>query len=148
MIKEVAQEKNKQSNGVTFSIYPPSFTKEPNLSEELFVFKKKASRKDRQFITNVIKVVEKHLDNENLTVNLLSQTLYISPSQLYRKILGITGYTATQFIRHLRLSKARIMLELEMGNISEIAHQTGFSPCYFSKCFSKKYGYPPKTLLK
>jgi len=71
----------------------------------------------------------------------------VSSSQLYRKIHALTNYSTSHFIRDIRLIKGKNLLENKAGNVSQIAYQVGFAPDYFSKCFIKKYGFAPKSLL-
>jgi AraC-like DNA-binding protein len=52
------------------------------------------------------------------------------------------------FIIDYCLSYALKILDKNAGNVSEIAFETGFSSVsYFSKCFRKKYGCHPSSLL-
>jgi len=109
---------------------------------------KTADNPEQRFLKKVIMLIEKYIDNENLNVNRLSELLYMSSSQLYRKIQALTNYTVTQFIRNIRLAKAKVMLENGEGNVSEVAFNVGLTPSYFSRCFTKAYGFPPKQLIQ
>ncbi len=103
---------------------------------------------EQRFLKKVIMLIEKYIDDENLNVNRLSELLYMSNSQLYRKIQALTNYTVTQFIRNIRLAKAKAMLENGEGNVSEVAFNVGLTPSYFSRCFAKVYGFPPRELIR
>ena len=47
------------------------------------------------------------------------------------------------------LQKAVELMNNRIGNISEIAFESGFnSPAYFSKCFCEAYGVLPSTYAK
>ena len=109
---------------------------------------KTADNPEQRFLKKVILAIEKYIDDENLNVNRLSELLYMSNSQLYRKIQALTNYTVTQFIRNIRLAKAKAMLENGEGNVSEVAFNVGLTPSYFSRCFTKVYGFPPRELIK
>ena len=109
---------------------------------------KTAENPEQRFLKKVIMVIEKYMDDENLNVNRLSELLYMSNSQLYRKIQALTNYTVTQFIRNIRLAKAKAMLENGEGNVSEVAFNVGLTPSYFSRCFAKVYGFPPRELIR
>jgi AraC-like DNA-binding protein len=63
---------------------------------------------------------------------------------LYRKIKTLTGVSVNEFIRNVRLEKARELIELGNDNITEISIKVGFSsPSYFTKCYKEKYGQLP-----
>jgi YesN/AraC family two-component response regulator len=116
-----------------------------------FVFK--ANRKmgnslDEEFIAKVMEVMDKHISEEEFSIEELGNEVGMSRSQFHRKFKAITGKPASMFLRSVRLSKAKKMIEEQRGNISEIAYSVGFSsPSYFSKCFREEFGYPPSDLV-
>lgn len=79
----------------------------------------------------------------------LGKNLGLSKSQLYRKIVSLTGRPANSFIQELRLQKAYKLIKNKSGNISEIAFETGFSsPSYFTRSFQKRFDLSPLQLMK
>ncbi len=104
--------------------------------------------KETIFLNKIMAIIHKNIDDESLNVNRLSDLMHMSSSQLYRKIHALTNSSVTHLIRNIRLAKGKELLDKKAGNISEIAYQIGLSPGYFSKCFTKEYGYSPKKLLK
>ena len=49
-------------------------------------------------------------------------------------------------ILHMRLQKARYLLQHEDLSISEVSYKVGFSsPAYFSTVFKSKFGVTPKA---
>jgi AraC-like DNA-binding protein len=92
--------------------------------------------------------IESTWTNVNLKVDDFSKPMGCSKSQLYRKMISLTGKSLNAVIKEYRLTEALKLLHKSSGNISEIAFETGFSsPSYFSKCFQKRYGYPPSDYL-
>jgi AraC-like DNA-binding protein len=72
----------------------------------------------------------------------------MSRTQFYRKLKAVTGMPASIYLRTVRLTKAKKMIEEKYAGISEIAYSTGFSsPSYFTKCFKEEFGYPPSDLI-
>lgn len=64
----------------------------------------------------------------------------LSRSMLHRKLIRLTGKSATGLITEIRLTKAFELLENDAGTVSEIAYQVGYSsPSYFNKVFKKTY---------
>ena len=79
---------------------------------------------------------EKEWRNTTLMADDFSKFLGFSKSQLYRKMISITGKSPNSFIKAYRLQQALKLLNKKTENISAIAFETGFnSPAYFSKCF-------------
>ncbi len=104
---------------------------------------------DEIFLNDLIDYTEKNWRNPDLKVNDFTKPLASSKSQLYRKIVFLTGKSPNSFIKEYRLSAAINLLNKSFGNISEIAFETGFtSASYFSKCFLKRYGHLPSDYLQ
>jgi DNA-binding response OmpR family regulator len=64
------------------------------------------SSMDREFIKELLDVIEKNLSDSNFNVEELSKKLYMNRATIYRKIMALTGETPTQFIRSYRLKRA------------------------------------------
>jgi AraC-like DNA-binding protein len=91
---------------------------------------------------------EKHWQNTDLKVEDFQKELGFSKSQLYRKMMQLTGKSPNTFLLNYRLNRALQLLHKQNATISEIAFETGFNiPSYFSKCFRKKYGIIPSEYL-
>ncbi|MDT0643566.1 two-component regulator propeller domain-containing protein [Zunongwangia sp. F363] len=123
-----------------FSKYVEGFNKaeiEPN-----------ATSMDQQFILEIIRYTKNNIRETNLNVEKLSDEFNLSRSQLYRKIKALTGLTANELIRKIRLERAKELLEeMENPSISEVSYNVGFSsPSYFSKCFKAHFGVLPKEV--
>ncbi|MCY1723025.1 helix-turn-helix domain-containing protein [Prolixibacteraceae bacterium Z1-6] len=79
----------------------------------------------------------------------MADQIRLSHSQIHRKLKEITNQSASQFIREIRLNKAKEILEKELYTVSEVAYKVGFAnTTYFSKCFHEYFGYPPGELRK
>jgi AraC-like DNA-binding protein/tetratricopeptide (TPR) repeat protein len=98
----------------------------------------------KKLIRQLTDIVLNNLENQHFGAKELSKASGMSTYSLSRKLKEITGKTASQFIRDVRLQKALEMIRTENLTISEIAYQTGFnSPTYFNTCFREFFGYPP-----
>lgn len=105
------------------------------------------SQSDRDFLRRFTLLIEKNLDNENLSVEELAQKMFISRVQLHRKMKAITNQNVSDFVRNYRLERAMIMLQNQEGRVYEIADQVGFSnEKYFSRAFKEKFGIPPSQV--
>ncbi len=103
------------------------------------------SRLDREFLKNVKSIVADKLTNTEMNVHALSMEVGMSKSNLYRKIIKLTGMSPVEFIRYIRLQSAAEMIVKEGLNVSEAAYACGFNDLsYFSKSFKKLFGTSPK----
>ena len=101
------------------------------------------------FIDKAESLILENISNEHFGVSELADTLYMSRSNLLRKIKKQTQLSASQFIRQIRLKEGKELLQNSSLTVSEVSHQVGFgSPSYFIKCFREQYGYPPGEVGK
>lgn len=107
------------------------------------------SKADELFVTKIITLVEKNLDNSEYSVEDFSQDMCMSRANLYRKINSITGLTPSEFMRNIRLKKAAELIKEGMYPIVEIAEKVGFNThSYFTKSFKEMFGMPPISYQK
>ena len=106
------------------------------------------AKENEKFIAALMDHMDSVWSDANLKVDDLNKAVGHSKSQLYRKMMLLTGKSPNTFIKDYRLNEAVKLLNKNAGNVSEIAFETGFSsPSYFSKCFQKKYGHFPTGYL-
>lgn len=96
-------------------------------------------------IDRVIAYMNSHFD-EKITVEGLAVLANLSASHFAKIFKTITGETPIDFLKTLRLKKARNMLVNSVDNITEIALKCGFNTSsYFSSCFTEKYQMTPSA---
>jgi len=107
-----------------------------------------SNKNDEIFIDRLNEEIEKHISDENFSVESLTESLNISRSNLQRKLKSISGFTPGDYLRNYRLRKAcKLLLETDM-RINEVAYSVGFSsPSYFAKVFQKSYNMLPKEFI-
>lgn len=99
---------------------------------------------DQRLLQQAIGIVERHMENSDFSVEAFVQEMCMSRSQLHRKLKTLTGCSATEFIRMIRLKRAAQLLKGNSGTVAEIAYKVGFDHVgYFSKCFKETFGIPP-----
>ncbi|WP_373548436.1 two-component regulator propeller domain-containing protein [Haliscomenobacter sp.] len=102
---------------------------------------------DEEFLQRLEQVISQELENENLNVEDLARLLFISRSQLHRKVIALTGLSSTEFIRKFRLEHAMHLLQTERGKVSDIAQRVGFRNVkYFSTAFKEHFGKSPSEI--
>ena len=103
---------------------------------------------DEKLLNDLMDYMEVIWKDSSFNISDLSKELGLSKSNLYRKMITLTGTSPNTFIKEFRLKRALNYIRVKKGNISEIAFETGFgSPSYFTKCFQQKFGLSPSDYL-
>ena len=77
------------------------------------------------FVKTVEATLEKHLSYDDFHVAELAEALYVSRTQLFRKLKQLTGHSPTTFIRYYRLAKGNHLLLNTQLPIKSISYQIG-----------------------
>jgi len=97
------------------------------------------------FVKRVREAIEIHLADTGFTVEQLCKTVFMSHSQLHRKLDALTGCSPNKFIRIIRLNKAKELLNNSDSNIASISLACGYNdPGYFARVFKQEYGVTPQ----
>jgi len=104
---------------------------------------------DEQFLVEITRIIEEHIANPDLNVNFLCAEAEVSQKQLYRKIKSLTGLTAVDYIKSIRMKKAAMLLANKNFTVAEVMYKVGFSShSYFAKCFSSEFGKTPREFIE
>ena len=99
---------------------------------------------DARLLAKITETVEAHIADSEFNVTRLQETLGLGSKLLYRKVKQMTGKTPVEFIRHIRMQRAALLLRDGRFSVSEVMYMVGFSnSSYFSKVFQKTYGITP-----
>jgi YesN/AraC family two-component response regulator len=97
------------------------------------------------FVKRVREAVEQNLTDVNFTVEKLCKLIFMSHSQLHRKLEALTGCSPNRFIRMIRLKKAKELLQHPSNSIASVALDCGYNdPGYFARVFKQEYGVTPQ----
>jgi DNA-binding response OmpR family regulator/nitrogen-specific signal transduction histidine kinase len=106
-----------------------------------------ANLMDKEFLNRAMNVLNVEMSNSQFSINDFCRRLGLSRTVLYNKIKTLTGQSPNDFIRAVRLNKAKELLESHKYMISEVADMVGFSdPKYFSVCYKKQFGISPSKV--
>lgn len=99
---------------------------------------------DDKFLLKVREIVEDQLADTNLSVDRLADSMFMSRTQLLRKLKALTGLSPNEFIKDIRLKRAADMIRQRSDSITQIGYRVGFNDqSYFTKCFKKQFGVTP-----
>ncbi|MFN0034721.1 MAG: two-component regulator propeller domain-containing protein [Saprospiraceae bacterium] len=102
-----------------------------------------------EFLQQLYKLLEQHIGDEYFSVEQMAKSLAMSRTQLHRKTIEVTGFSAGQLLQNLRLDRARQLLSESNLTVAEVAFRCGFSdPNYFSRLFSKTQGLTPTEFVQ
>jgi AraC-like DNA-binding protein len=91
-------------------------------------------------------IIEDNYDDEAFGCSEFCYALRMSRSHIHRKLTEEIGLSISDFIKHIRLEKAKELLIQTNYPIYEIANKVGYSDAnYFSRSFSKIYGVSPSV---
>jgi transcriptional regulator GlxA family with amidase domain len=103
----------------------------------------KASDEMDQRIKKAIAEMEKRLNSE-LSLDVLAESVNLSSSRFRHLFKMETGTTPAQYLKSLRMSRARDLVETTFLNIKEIMGSIGVrDKRHFAKDFEKTYGLTP-----
>ena len=103
------------------------------------------SKIENEFVKKVRTAIEQHLQNTDFTVEQLCKLVFMSHSQLHRKLDALTGCSPNKFIRIVRLNKATSLLKNATISIGSVALDCGYNdPGYFARVFKQEYGLTPQ----
>jgi YesN/AraC family two-component response regulator len=103
------------------------------------------TKKEDAFVKRVRETIEEHLMDTDFTVEQLCKLVFMSHSQLHRKLDALIGRAPNKFIRIIRLNKAKELLKDPSNSIGSVAIDCGYNdPGYFARIFKQEHGVTPQ----
>lgn len=103
-------------------------------------------KSEDRFLVKCTETIETEIADPRFDVLQLCRKIGVSRSQLYRRILALTGLTPIQFIRSIRLKHAASFLAQD-GTlpVNEVMYRVGYTNLsHFAKIFHEEFGLYPK----
>ncbi len=99
-------------------------------------------------LQEAIKYIDENLQN-SFSINLLSKSIGLSKSALYKRFHKYLGCTVSEYINRRRIEFAVNLLKNSNLSIEEISQRAGFSSIsYFSRTFKKVKGTSPNKFRR
>ena len=106
------------------------------------------NKADHEFLQKATNVIEKNISEPEFGSDQLAQEMFLSRSQLHRKISAITGQSTGEFIRTIRLKKAAGLILEKQFSVTQVALEVGFnSPSHFTKAFKQMFDCLPSEFI-
>lgn len=107
------------------------------------------SRLDREFLERLNAVIEENIMTQDLDMPFMTDKMAMSHSTFYRKVKALTGLTAKEYIRKIKLRHCYKLLESGDYNVTEAAMMTGFNQmAHFRDIFRKEFGMTPSDVRR
>lgn len=105
---------------------------------------------DRAFLDRVNAIVEKEMNDGNVTVDTVATALCLSPAQFRRKLTAVSGSTPAVYIRTRQMYAAQHLLDNRPDlTINEVAMRCGFyDMSHFTRVFKQTIGMTPTQYRK
>lgn len=104
-----------------------------------------AGRRDARLgqISLALNLIHGHFDR-HIDVAELANEAHMSPSTFYDAFKSVTSYSPLQYLKEIRLTRARQLLVWEGSTANRAARQVGYSSAsQFSREFKRRFGRPP-----
>lgn len=99
---------------------------------------------DKEFMDKIYEMMERNLEDGQMDIDSMAESLGVSRSKFYYKIKALTGQTPNDFFTTYKLNRAKELIEDGRYKISAIADMVGFSSgSYFATLFKKRFGVLP-----
>ena len=99
---------------------------------------------DNEFLNKALLIAEENISNSQFNSESFAEKMFVSKSQLNRKLHALTGRGPAEFVRIIRLKRAAQLLLERQFSVTQVAFEVGFnSPSHFTKAFQQQYSCLP-----
>lgn len=86
---------------------------------------------------------------EPVRIEQVAASVFLSPDRFTEVFFVVMGRTPRDYLRHLRMERAKTLLAASDASISDIAGQSGFGePAYFTRAFRAAVGLTPSEFRR
>ena len=109
-----------------------------------FLYKMFSQASSEAKITNSIKTIHNDFQ-QHIDIAKLARDEGMSTSSFHAHFKKVTSHSPLQYIKKIRLHKAKSLIQNQHHNVNDTADKMGYvSVSQFSKDFKSYFGYPPK----
>ncbi len=107
------------------------------------------NEREQKFMDKLIALIDRNMEDADYSVEDICRDFGVSRMQLHRKLTALVGKTTSEFIRDVKMARARELIESGNYNVSETVYKVGFkSNSHFSKTFKATYGITPSEFAR
>jgi len=102
-----------------------------------------------KFVKQAIDYIHDNISSTDLNLGEIAKSIYVDYSYLCFLFKRETGMTINNYITHIRMKKAKKLMEKGYEYITDISKKVGYlNANYFGKCFKKQYGLSPINYIE
>lgn len=114
-----------------------------NILNELIQYRHEESLKAYPFVEDMVSYIHDNYMNP-ISLDDMADNYHFSKDYIIRRMKKIIGFTPIQYLTHVRIKHAKILLENSNQTIDEIAESVGYKDLsVFYKAFTKKESLSP-----
>ncbi len=118
-------------------------------SEKLIASLEQSRPKEAAFMQRINALIKVNLENESFDTNALCKAMSLSRTQLFRRLKSLIQQAPANYIKIIRLQKAKELLETTDLTVGEVVFRTGFQTLsHFTHIFQKQYGVLPSVFRR
>jgi len=118
-------------------------------TEKLIATLEQSRPKEAAFMQRINALIKVNLENENFDTDTLCKAMSLSRTQLFRRLKSLIQQAPANYIKIIRLQKAKELLETTDMTVSEVVFKTGFQTLsHFTNIFQKQYGILPSVFRR
>ena len=107
------------------------------------------SPKEAAFMQRINTLIKVNLEDEKFDTDALCKAMSLSRTQLFRRLKSLIRQAPANYIKILRLQRAKELLETTDLTVSEVVFKTGFQTLsHFTNIFRKQYGILPSVFRR
>ena len=101
------------------------------------------------FVQNALEIIRQNYAMPTLSLNVIAETIHVSPSHLSRCFKAEVGIGISEYINRFRIERAEALFAIDQPNVKTVAARCGFeSYTYFFRIFKRYTGMTPKEFCE
>jgi AraC-like DNA-binding protein len=118
-------------------------------TEKLMATLEQNRPQEAAFMQKINTLIKVNLENQDFDTDALCKAMSLSRTQLFRRLKSLIHQAPANYIKLIRLQKAKVLLETTDMTVSEVAFKTGFQTLsHFTNIFQKQYGILPSVFRR
>lgn len=104
----------------------------------------KSTKKKHPWFAKLLDIIINNMDHDNFSIKELSEALFMSTSNVNRKVKKLLGLSTSELIKKIRLQKAAELLNVYNFSVADTCYATGFyDVSHLSRSFKPIFNCSP-----